>query len=51
MARRPSLPTERINQIATVLTAGPMTWQQIQTGRERNFEWVHGGVLIGISTG
>jgi hypothetical protein len=37
-----------MNQIATVLAAGPMKWQQIQVGVEQNFQWVHGTVLIGI---
>jgi predicted 2-oxoglutarate/Fe(II)-dependent dioxygenase YbiX len=37
-----------MNQIATVLTAGPMTWQQIQAALEQNFEWVHGAVLVGL---
>lgn len=37
-----------MNNIATVLTAGPMTWQQIQAGLERDCGWMHGAVLIGV---
>lgn len=37
-----------MNQIATVLAAGSMTWQQIQAEVEHSFQWVHGAVLIGV---
>jgi hypothetical protein len=48
MARRPSPPTQNMREILVVLSAGPMTWRQIQTGLAQQFEGLHGAVLIGI---
>ncbi len=48
MARKPRPPSDNMDNIATVLAAGPMTWQQIQAGLERDFGWMHGAVLIGV---
>jgi hypothetical protein len=48
MARRPSPPTARVNQIARERADGSMDWPAIQTMMEKKFEWVHGAMLIGI---
>jgi hypothetical protein len=48
MARKTRPPSDNMDNIATVLAAGPMTWQQIQAGLERDFGWMHGAVLIGV---